>query len=54
MKRLLVVIAVAILARPLSAQTVTRIVADPERVEVTAGESVATPRTKPWGCSVKY
>lgn len=40
MKRLLVVVAVSLLARPVGAQSVTRIVSEPERVEVTAGQSV--------------
>lgn len=40
MKRLLVILAVTALAQPLAGQTVTGIVAEPERVQVTAGQSV--------------
>jgi hypothetical protein len=40
MKRLLAIIAIVALASPLSAQTVTRIVAEPERIDVIAGQSV--------------
>ena len=40
MKRLLVVLAVTVLAQPLAGQTVTGIVAEPEEVQVTAGQTV--------------
>ena len=40
MKRLFVILAVTALAQPLAGQTVTGIVAEPERVQVTAGQSV--------------
>ena len=40
MERLFVILAVTALAQPLAGQTVTGIVAEPERVQVTAGQSV--------------
>ncbi|MGB0543582.1 MAG: Ig-like domain-containing protein [Longimicrobiales bacterium] len=40
MKRLLVVLAVTALAQPLTGQTVTGIVAEPEQIQVTAGQTV--------------
>ena len=40
MKRLLAIVAIATFAAPLSGQTVTRIVAEPDRIDVVAGQSV--------------